>query len=82
MSRVTCLVSHVTCHVSSVFFFFLMDKGVELVGGGPDINGAYVVLFYSTHPHKARDGRRVYLTFAQMVGKFAQRLSLCDHFLA
>ena len=49
VSRVTCHVSHVTCQLSHVFFFFFflffkkMDKGVELVGGGSVINGAYPI---------------------------------------
>ena len=47
VSRVTCHVSHVTCHLSHVIchdvFFF--GKGLELVGGGSIINGAYPVSF-------------------------------------
>ena len=46
-----CNMSHVTCHVSCVIFtfsflFFLLDKEVQLVGGGSVINGAYPVEFY------------------------------------
>ena len=41
MSRVMCQVSSVTL----LFFSFLLDKVVELVGGGSVINGAYPVKF-------------------------------------
>ena len=46
MSRVTCHMSHVTCH-----FFFFLDKVVELIGGGSVINGAYPVQFYEKLPN-------------------------------
>ena len=39
MSYVTCHVSHVMCHMSHL----VLDKVVELVGGGSVINGAYPV---------------------------------------
>ena len=42
VSGVTCHVSCVTCHMSHVtcHFFFLLDKVLELIGGGSVINGA------------------------------------------
>ena len=51
MSHVRCEVSGVTCQVSHVTFFiyFLLDKVVELVGGGSVINGAYLVYFIEDH---------------------------------
>ena len=54
MSRITCHMSRVTCHMSKYFFFFTFfffnslkkfNKGLELVGGGSVINGAYPVKF-------------------------------------
>ena len=47
MSHVTCHMSCVMCQMSHVFFVFVSDKMVELVGGGPVINGAYPVYFLS-----------------------------------
>ena len=51
-SNTICHVSHVTCPLSHVNFFFFIfyplnffDKVVELVGGGYVINGAYPVQF-------------------------------------
>ena len=44
MSRVLSHIPCVTCHVSQ-FFSFLLDKVVELVGGGSVIKGAYSVFF-------------------------------------
>ena len=56
VSCVTCHMSHITCHVSPVTcknkknYVFIekkgrtkLDKGVELVGGGSVMNGAYPV---------------------------------------
>ena len=39
MSRVTCHVSHVTCHPPYFFFFFFLYKVVKLIDGGSVING-------------------------------------------
>ena len=41
VSGAKCQVSHVGSHVSKYIFF--LDKEVELVGGGSDINGAFPV---------------------------------------
>ena len=48
MSGVTCQLSHGMCQVSCVTFFsFLLDKVVELVGGGSVFTVAYPVQFFS-----------------------------------
>ena len=48
VSCVTCHMSHVTCHVShdTIIFSSSLDKVVNLIGGGPVINGAYHVQFF------------------------------------
>ena len=46
MSHVICCVSYVTCHMSHVRFFLVVD----LVGGGSVINGAYPVYFIYSNP--------------------------------
>ena len=50
MAHVTCHVSHVKCHmlhVTSIFNLILfVDILLELVGGGPVINGATPSSFY------------------------------------
>ena len=45
LSCVTCHMSHITCHVSHVtlFFYFFLDRGLKLIGGGSVNNGAYPV---------------------------------------
>ena len=43
VSGVTSRVSHVRCHMSGVKCRISFYKGVELVGGESDINGAYPV---------------------------------------
>ena len=47
ISGVTCHVAGGRCHVSCVtFLLFLLDKEVELVGGGSVINGSTPSSYY------------------------------------
>ena len=76
LSHVTCHITRDTCQVSHVTFFLLLfflllilDKVLELVGGGPTPSS--LIVFYSSC---------WYVRVTDVIASFGQVLMVCDSF--